>query len=237
LQAHFNICSSHKLRAFGFEMRFRESEALDLMGRYLEGVCRICRREGAKLFLKGERCYLSKCAFERRPYPPGQHGQRRKTKISDYGTQLREKQKLRQIYRLSEQQFHHLFEDAFRSKGVTGEALLVLLERRLDNVVFRLGMTTSRTQARLLVGQRHFLVNGRSVNIPSFRVKEGDVISLHSKSRQNPFVLHALSLGRGVPGWLQLDQEAPAGKVVTLPTRQEIDTEVTEQLVVEYYSR
>jgi small subunit ribosomal protein S4 len=207
------------------------------MGRYRGGLCRICRREGAKLFLKGERCYTPKCAFERRPYPPGQHGQGRRAKISDYGTQLRAKQMLRQIYRLSEDQFHSLFEDAVRAGGVTGETFLVLLERRLDNVVFRLGLAANRNQARLLVDQRHFLVNGRSVNIPSYRVKEGDVVSVASKSRTNPAIMRAVALGRPRAGWLDWDEAALAGRIASLPARAEIEIPVEEQLVVEYYSR
>jgi small subunit ribosomal protein S4 len=207
------------------------------MGRYRGPLCRICRREGSKLFLKGERCYTASCGFERRPYPPGQHGQGRKAKISNYGTQLREKQKLRQIYRLSEHQFHQLFEDAAKTSGVTGENLLSLLERRLDNVVFRLGLANSRNQARLTVGQRHITVNGKSVNIPSFRIREGDVVSVDPKSRQHPTIVRALSLNRPMPGWLTWDEAAMAGRVVSLPTRQDIDSQVAEQLVVEFYSR
>jgi len=207
------------------------------MGRYREAVCRICRREGAKLFLKGERCNTPKCAFERRSYPPGQHGQSRRKKISDYGTQLREKQKLRHIYRLSESQFRGIFEEASRRKGVTGEALLVLLERRLDNVIFRLGLCTSRNQARLQVSQRHFLVNNKPVNIPSYQTHIGDVISIKPKSRDNPALQHSLSLGRRIPSWLQWDPDSLSGRVLSLPAREEIDTLVAEQLVVEYYSR
>lgn len=207
------------------------------MGRYRGPLCRICRREGAKLFLKGERCYTASCGFERRPYPPGQHGQGRRAKISNYGTQLREKQKLRQIYRLSEHQFHELFEDAARTPGVTGENLLALLERRLDNVVFRLGLASSRNQARLTVDQRHILVNGRSVNIPSYRVREGDVIAVASNSRKHPSIIRALSLGRPVPGWLSWDETAMEGRIVGMPARQDIDSQVAEQLVVEFYSR
>lgn len=207
------------------------------MGRYRGPLCRICRREGGNLFLKGERCLGPKCGFARRPYPPGQHGQGRRKKISDYGTQLREKQKLRQIYRLSESQFRHIFDQASARKGVTGEALLEFLERRLDNIVFRLGLATSRNQARVLVSQKHFAVNGRNTNIPSYLVEAGDVVSVAPLSRNNPAVQHALSLGRRVPGWLQLETESLSGRVVNLPRRDEIDTAVAEQLVVEYYSR
>ncbi|NIM05550.1 MAG: 30S ribosomal protein S4 [Armatimonadetes bacterium] len=207
------------------------------MGRFCEPMCRICRREGAKLFLKGERCYTPKCAFERRTYPPGQHGQARRRKISDYGAQLREKQKLRHTYRLSERQFHRIFEQASKMKGVTGEAFLTLLERRLDNIVFRLGLASSRNQARIQVSHGHFQVNGRWVNIPSYLVKAGDVISIAPKSRQKPAIQHALSMGRPVPAWLQWDPDSFSGRVINLPSRGEIDTQVAEQLVVEYYSR
>jgi small subunit ribosomal protein S4 len=207
------------------------------MGRYREALCRICRREGAKLFLKGERCNSPKCAFERRPYPPGQASQSRRKKLSDYGTQLREKQKTRQIYRLSEHQFHRAFETASRRKGITGEAMLGLLERRLDNVVYRLGFGTSRNQARLLVGHGHFMVNGKKANIPSILLREGDIIAPTAHSRQNPAMQHALSLSKAVPSWLLLDRDTLSGRVVTLPRREDIDTQVAEQLVVEYYSR
>lgn len=208
------------------------------MGRYIGPLCRICRREGIKLFLKGERCYTPKCGIEKRPYPPGQHGQGRKKKISNYGTQLREKQKLRQIYRLSESQFHGIFEEASRAKGVTGDVLLTLLERRLDNVVYRLGLSSSRNQARMQLTQGHFMVNGRPVNIPSFVVRAGDVVSIAPASRQNPVLQHALSLNRHVPIWLSWDPAALAGRVVNLPNREDIgDIPVQEQLVVEFYSR
>jgi len=207
------------------------------MGRYREALCRICRREGAKLFLKGERCYTPKCSFERRPYPPGQHGQSRRRKISDFGTQLREKQKLRQSYRLSEKQFKGLFNAASRRKGVTGEAFLALLERRLDNVVYRLGLCTSRNQARMLVAQGHFLVNGRRMTIPSYCTEMGDEITVRPKSRQASAIQHAVSLGRQAPSWLSWEPETMTGRVMSLPGREEIDTEVAEQLVVEYYSR
>jgi small subunit ribosomal protein S4 len=207
------------------------------MGRYREALCRICRREGAKLFLKGERCTSPKCAFERRPYPPGQTSQSRRKKISDYGTQLREKQKTRQIYRLSEHQFHRAFASASRRKGITGELMLTLLERRLDNIVYRLGLGTSRNQARLLVSHGHFLINGKKANIPSILLREGDMVAVSPTSRQNPAILHAVSLERAVPSWLQLDKDGLTGRMVTLPRREDIDTQVAEQLVVEYYSR
>jgi small subunit ribosomal protein S4 len=207
------------------------------MGRYHDALCRICRREGAKLLLKGARCYSPKCSFERRPYAPGEHGQSRKRKISDYGTQLREKQKLRNTYRLSENQFQRVFEEASRRKGITGEALLSLLERRLDNVVYRLGLASSRNEARTQVGHGHFQVNGRRVNIPSFLVKAGDVVAVAPESRQKPPIAHALSLSKETPSWLQWDSDSLSGRVINLPSRGEIDCQVAEQLVVEYYSR
>jgi len=191
-----------------------------------------------ELFLKGERCYTDKCAIKRRNYPPGQHGQAR-TKVSDYGVQLREKQKVRRIYGILEKQFRSYFEEADRMKGVTGENLLFLLERRLDNAVYRLGLASSRTEARTLVRHGHFQVNGRKVNIPSFLVKNGDVIEVREKSRNIVCINDSLEavVRRGVPQWLELDKDARKGVVKTLPTREDITTPIQEQLIVELYSK
>ena len=210
------------------------------MGRYLGPRCRLCRREGMKLFLKGERCYTDKCSFERRSYPPGQHGQAQvRAKMSDYGIRLREKQKVKRMYGLSEKQFRRYFDEADRLKGLTGTNLLVLLERRLDNVVYRLGFASSRRQARQLVRHGHILVNGRKVNIPSFLVKVGDVIEVREKSRQNPFVKESLEgvARRGVPQWLELDPDGFKGVIQALPVREDITLPIQEQLIVEFYSR
>lgn len=204
-----------------------------------EPVCRKCRREGAKLYLKGDRCYSRKCGIEKRNFPPGQHGQGRQAKLSDYGHQLREKQKLRRIYGLGEKQFRRSVTEAIRVPGVTGEQLLQLLELRLDNVVYRLGMATSRPQARQLVNHGHFIVNGKKVNIPSYRVRVDDLIGVRERSEKVAPIVSAVeaSAGRGVPAWLAMDLSARTGKVSLLPTRDEIDTDVQESLVVEYYSR
>lgn len=206
------------------------------MARYTEANCRLCRREGQKLFLKGERCYSPKCALEKRNYAPGQHGQSRK-KISDYGTQLREKQKTKRFYGLQETQFRNLFEKAERKKGITGENLLILLETRLDNVVFRLGFASSRKEARQLVTHSHFTVNGKKVNIPSYEVKAGDVIKVKEKSTSSPKFKEVKEMSITVPSWLTVDVEKLEGKVITLPTRAEIDTPVAEHLIVELYSK
>lgn len=206
------------------------------MARYTEANCRLCRREGQKLFLKGERCYSPKCALEKRNYAPGQHGQNRK-KISDYGTQLREKQKTKRFYGLQETQFRNLFEKAERKKGITGENLLILLETRLDNVVFRLGFASSRKEARQLVTHSHFTVNGKKVNIPSYEVKAGDVIKVKEKSTSSPKFKEVKEMSITVPSWLTVDVEKLEGKVITLPTRAEIDTPVAEHLIVELYSK
>jgi len=209
------------------------------MARYIGPVCRLCRREGMKLFLKGERCYTEKCAIEKRNFAPGQHGKTRKSKLAGYGVQLREKQKVKRIYGVLEDQFRRYFEQAERTRGITGETLLQLLERRLDNVAYRLGFATSRAQARQLVRHGHFTVNGRKADIPSFSVKPGDVITLRQGSRNNPVILHALEevKGRGVPEWLSFDQAAMAAKVGSIPTRQQINLPVQEQLIVELYSK
>jgi len=208
------------------------------LARYRESVCRLCRREGLKLFLKGDRCYSEKCAFERREYAPGDHGQMRR-KPSDYCVQLRAKQKLRRMYGLLEKQFHGYFEKADRLKGITGTNLLILLERRLDNMVFRMGFANSRTEARQLVRHNHFSVNGRKVNIPSYLVKAGDEIEVREGSRKVTRIVEAMEsvARRGVPQWLTLDKDNFKGSVKMLPTRDELTMPVQEQLVVELYSK
>ncbi len=192
-----------------------------------------------KLFLKGDRCYSDKCAFDRRSYPPGEHGERRGRKSSDYGIQLREKQKIKRIYGLSEKQFHLFFERAERQKGITGTNLLIALERRLDNVVYRLGFANSRSQARQLVQHRHFLVNGRRVNIPSFQVNVGDTVEVREGSRNVPVIQEALDavVRRGVPQWLDLEKDRLRGVVKSLPVREDLTMPMQEQLVVELYSK
>ncbi|MGE3153164.1 MAG: 30S ribosomal protein S4 [Nitrospiraceae bacterium] len=208
------------------------------MARYRGPVCRLCRREGEKLFLKGSRCMTEKCAIERRSYPPGQHGQGRQ-RTTDYSTQLREKQKLRRIYGLQERQFRGVFQRAERRTGVTGEILLALLESRLDNVVYRLGFAVSRKQARQLVGHGHVSVNGRKVDIPSQVLKTGDVVEVRPGSREITTVLSAMDAvdSRGVPAWLELERAAFRGTVKATPTKQDAAVPVNEQLVVELYSR
>lgn len=209
------------------------------MAKYAGPVCRLCRREGVKLFLKGTRCMSEKCAIERRSYPPGQHGQSRRARVTDYGTQLREKQKLRRVYGMQERQFLGTFQVADRRAGITGENLLSLLERRLDNVVYRLGFASSRKQARQVVNHGHVLVNGRKTDISSFTTKVGDVVTIKEKSRQIPVIQSALEAaeGRGVPNWLELDSAAFQGSVRALPSKQDIEVLVNEQIVVELYSR
>jgi small subunit ribosomal protein S4 len=202
-------------------------------------VCRLCRREGVKLFLKGEKC-VSKCTLERRnSVPPGQHGLARRRKVSDYGIQLRAKQRARRLYGVLETQFRHYFEKAERSHGVTGTVLLQQLERRLDNVVYRLGFAASRREARQLVSHRHFSVNGRTVNVPSYQVRPGDVVAVRDGSRQSQPITQAQELiqGRPVPEWLSLDSANLRGTVVRAPDRSEMDAIIDEQLIVEYYSR
>lgn len=209
------------------------------MSRYSGPVCRQCRRENVKLFLKGDRCYTDKCAVERRNYAPGQHGQRR-SKVSDYGAQLREKQKVKRTYGLQEKQFRLYFEKADRARGVTGENLLVFLERRLDNVVYRLGFAASRAQARTLVRHGHFQVNDHKVNVPSFLVRPDDIVSLREKSREVTAINESLDsvMRRGVPSWMELDRDAFKGKMKTLPVRAELTTpEIQERLIVELYSK
>lgn len=209
------------------------------MARYRGAECRQCRREKLKLFLKGDRCYSDKCAFERRSFAPGQHGQARVRKVSDYAIQLREKQKVRRIYGMLEGQFRKYFEIAERIKGVTGENLLMLLESRLDNVIYRLGYANSRNQGRQLVRHNHIQVNGRKVNIPSFRVSVNDVITLKEKSRKVGAINESLEavVRRGVPSWLELDKDNYKGTVKALPGRQEITMPIQEQLIVELYSK
>ena len=209
------------------------------MARFTGSVCRLCRRENLKLFLKGDRCYSDKCAFDRRSYPPGQHGQRRGRKSSGYGIQLREKQKIKRMYGLSEKQFHLFFERAERQRGITGTNLLTLLERRFDNVVYRLGFVNSRTQGRQLVKHNHFLINGKKVNIPSLLVKIGDVIETREKSRKMQVIGDSLNavVRRGIPQWLDLEKDKLKGIVKAFPVREDLTMPMQEQLVVELYSK
>jgi small subunit ribosomal protein S4 len=208
------------------------------MARYKDSVCRLCRREGNKLYLKGERCYTDKCAVSRRAFPPGQHGQRR-TKVSEYGTQLREKQKARRIYGVLEGQFRNYFQEADRRKGITGENLLQILESRLDNVVYRLGFAMSRAESRLMVGHGHISVNGRRVDIPSFLVRPGDVIGVRERGKKNARIKEVAEVmeGQGTLQWLEVNRENLTGKVLRIPSREEIDVPVQEHLIVELYSR
>ena len=209
------------------------------MARYTGSVCRICRRENLKLFLKGDRCYSDKCAFDRRGYPPGQHGQRRGRKISDYGIQLREKQKVKRMFGLSEKQFHLFFERADNQKGITGTNLLVFLERRLDNVVYRMGFVNSRAQGRHFVRHSHFLINGKKVNIPSYLIRIGDVVEVREKSRKIQALEGALDavVRRGIPQWVDLEKENMKGMIKEFPSREDITTPIQEQLIVELYSK
>jgi small subunit ribosomal protein S4 len=208
------------------------------MARYTEAVCRLCRREGMKLFLKGDRCFSAKCGVERRAYPPGQHGQGR-ARFSDYGVQLREKQKVKRMYGLLENQFSRVMERATRMKGRSGENLLNLLERRLDNVVFRLGFATSRAEARQLVRHGHFRVNGRKAAIPSMLLRPGDTIALRERSQQVARIASALDAleGKSVPQWLEIEKAQFKGVVKAMPTREDITMPIQEQLIVELYSR
>jgi len=208
------------------------------VARYRASVCRLCRREGLKLFLKGERCYTDKCAIERRNYPPGQHGQGR-VKFSEYSLQLREKQKLKRMYRLLEGQFRKLFVEADRTKGITGETLLVLLERRFDNMIYRLGFANSRAEARQLVRHGHFLVNGRKIDIPSALLKIGDVVTVRERSHKVVRIQEALELSqrRGVPEWLEVDRPNFTGRIKALPARTDLTMPINEKLVVELYSK
>ena len=208
------------------------------MARYTESVCRLCRRENLKMYLKGDRCYTDKCAIERRPYPPGQHGQGR-VKFSEYGVQLREKQKVKRMYGLLEADFRHAYANAAAAKGKTGENLLQYLEQRLDNVVFRLGFADTRAEARQLVRHGHFRVNGRKVDVPSFRVKVGDAVEVKDRSRKVARISEALEAvdRRGVPQWLELDKGGFKGTVKTNPAREDITMPIQEQLIVELYSK
>jgi small subunit ribosomal protein S4 len=209
------------------------------VARYSGPVCRLCRREGMKLFLKGERCYTDKCAIERRSYPPGQHGQGRGKKATEYSTQLREKQKLKRIYGSLEKPFRRMFASAERGHGVTGENLLLLLERRLDNTVYRMGFATSRSEARQLVRHGHFLVNNRRVTIPSYMVSIGDEVQVREASRKITRIQEAVDLAqrRGVPEWLEVDKDTFLGKMRAYPARADITVPVNEQLIVELYSK
>ncbi len=211
------------------------------MAKYTGPVCRLCRREGVKLYLKGERCYTDKCSFDKRAFAPGQHGQgQTRKKVSEYGVQLREKQKTRRVYGMLERQFRSVFGRADRQKGITGENLLVLLERRLDNVVFRLGFAASRSQARQLVRHRHFLVNGKRVDIPSYLMKADDVIEVREASKESPLLkeIAETCANKTLPAWLERSADnVMSGKVLRYPTREEIDTPVQEHFIVELYSR
>jgi small subunit ribosomal protein S4 len=209
------------------------------MARYVGPVCRLCRREGMKLFLKGERCYGEKCAIERRNVPPGQHGKGRRARMAGYGLQLREKQRVKRMYGVLEGQFRRYFREADRRKGVTGETLLQLLEGRLDNIVYRLGFATSRPQARQLVRHGHFTVNGRRADIPSYSLRAGDEVAVHGLSVKNPAIAYAMEevKGRGIPEWLDLDSGRLAGRLTAVPTRDQLNLPIQEQLIVELYSK
>jgi small subunit ribosomal protein S4 len=208
------------------------------MARYIGPACKLCRREGEKLFLKGERCYTDKCAFDRRPYPSGQHGQRR-TKVTEYGIRLREKQKVRRIYGVLERQFRRYFAEADRIKGVTGENLLALLERRLDSVCYRIGFAATRSDGRQLVRHGHVKVNGKVVSIPSYLVKPNDKITVHDRSKELGRLTSSLEAveRRGVPEWLELDKGTQTATVRSMPVREAITLPIREQLIVEFYSR
>jgi len=208
------------------------------MARYTDSVCRLCRREGSKLFLKGDRCYGPKCAVTMRPTPPGEHGQARQRKQSEYGSQLREKQKARRAYGIVEKQFRRYFEDAERQKGITGENLLVLLERRLDNVVFKLGFGKSRAHARQLITHGHIRINGKKVDIPSYKVKVGEEISVRERSAESEhFKALREGTGRIIPKWLTLDAPQLKASVTQYPQREDVDLTIEEHLIVELYSR
>jgi small subunit ribosomal protein S4 len=208
------------------------------VARYIGALCRICRREGEKLFLKGDRCYSEKCGVERRKYPPGQHGQGYR-KLSDYGIQLREKQKVRKMFGLLERQFRRYFYEAERKRGITGEVLLQLIESRLDTMVFRMGFAPNRRRARQIVKHGHIIVNGREVNLPSYQIKEGDTIEVREPSRSIPEIIDSISKSehRGMPGWVEVDGSNFRGKVLHIPSRDEIQLPVQEQLIVELYSK
>jgi len=222
----------------GFDHRISKSGGFNL-ARYTGSACRLCRRENIKLFLKGDRCYGDKCAFERRPFGPGQHGQRRGGKASDYRVQLREKQKVKRIYGLLEKQFRGTYFRADRQKGVTGTNLLMLLESRLDNVVYRMGFANSRCQARELVRHGHFAINGRKATIPSQRLKAGDSVEVREGSRSIPPITGAIEtvVRRGIPGWIEFDKEKLKGTFKSLPNREDLTMPIQEQLIVELYSK
>lgn len=209
------------------------------MGRYIDASCRLCRRERQKLFLKGTKCFTEKCPVERRGYPPGQHGQSRRQKISEYGVQLREKQKIRRMYGLMENQFRNYFEKALRQTGRTGEILVKMLESRLDNVVYRLGLAPSRKAGRQMISHGHILVNDRVVNVPSFMLRPGDVIQIREKSKKLDFIHASLKRMKDnmLPPWLSLDKAALSGTYLTLPERADIPLAANEQLIVELYSK
>ncbi len=207
------------------------------MAKYTDSKCRLCRREGAKLFLKGERCYKKSCAFEKRPVAPGQHGAGRK-KVSEYGLQLREKQKTKRIYGVLESQFRKYYVMADKMKGITGENMLSLLERRLDNVIYRMGIGSSRAESRQLVNHAHFSVNGRTVNIPSYIVKAGDVIAVKENRKNNKYFTEIRQMKKGtMPKWLDFDPEKLEGKIIALPVRDDIDSQIAEHMIVELYSK
>ena len=208
------------------------------MAQYTDAKCRLCRREGGKLFLKGDKCYKTSCPFEKRPVAPGQHGADRK-KVSEYGLQLREKQKVKRIYGVLEVQFREYYEKADKMKGITGENMLSLLERRLDNVVYRMGIAVSRAQARQLVTHAHFTVNGRPVDIASYEVKVGDVVAVKETKKDAPYfaTIKGVQKSGKMPKWLDFDTEKLEGKIIALPTREDIDSQITEQMIVELYSK
>lgn len=207
------------------------------MARYTESKCRLCRREGGKLFLKGDKCYKNSCPFEKRPVAPGQHGTGRK-KVSEYGLQLREKQKTKRIYGVLEGQFRHYYEMADRMKGITGENMLCLLERRLDNVIYRMGIGASRSISRQLVTHAHFTVNGRPVNVPSYLVKAGDVIAVKETRKGNKYFTELKQTKKGsMPKWLDFDPEKLEGKIIAMPVREDIDSQIAEHMIVELYSK
>lgn len=209
------------------------------MARYNGASCRLCRRENLKLFIKGDRCYGDKCAFERRPYGPGQHGQRRGGKLSDYQLQLREKQKVKRIYGILEKQFRKYYYTAEKKKGITGTNLLLLLESRLDNIIYRMGFAGSRNQARQLIRHSHFTINQKKVNIPSYQVKVGEVIEIKEKSRKVPLFMEAMEtvVRRGIPTWIELDKDHFRGTLKALPTREDLTMPIQEQLIIELYSK
>jgi len=209
------------------------------MARYTGAVCRLCRREDMKLFLKGERCYTDKCGYERRAYPPGQHGQSRRRKRSDYGEQLREKQKVKRIYGIAEKQFRGYYYKALRTKGVSGHLLIQLLERRLDNVVYRMGFASDHAEARQLVRHGHFTINGKKVNIPSYLVRPRDIVQVRESSQKMARINEALAAvdRRGVPQWIQMDKENFRGAISQLPSREDVTLPIREQLIIELYSK